>query len=346
MKQHYDTQMMVQVSKMYYKKGLNQREIADNLGISRTSVSMILSEAKDVGIVEIKVKDNQNKIQILEDMIIERFSLKDCLVVPAAFGSPKLIKKILATQGARLAEKVLNNHSTVGITNVATCYELIHAFTSNRELSDVIVVPLIGVPSNASKEYQLNEMVRLFAEKIEGTPSFIFAPGIAETKKDKDLFMKSMNMQLILSQWAKVDAAIISVGTPLEFNIEKKSASPEKIKSAYELDRSKPVGEICARSINLVGEFIDNDLNSRVIGINECCFRNIKKVICIAEGNSKVLSIIAALRTRIISYLVIDEITAGSVLTLHDTLPCTLSGESKVIKTSVRNIARVFKVKG
>jgi DNA-binding transcriptional regulator LsrR (DeoR family) len=290
-----------------------------------------LTEAKEAGVVEIKVVDNQNNIQQLADMFIKRFSLKNCRVVPTAYCSPKLTKKILALQGARLAENVLNNNSTVGIANGSVCYEFILAFTTKRELSDVIVVPLIGVPSNASKEYQINEMVRMFAEKLEGTPSFIFAPGIAETKKDKELFMQSLNMQLIVSQWAKVDTAIISVGVPPELCINHKAENHKNIKTVCTLDRDAAIADICARRINISGEFIDDDHNSRVIGIDESCFKNIKEVICIVDENSKILSIFAALRSRIIDHLVIDEITARSVLTLYDTWPHAQIKESIVI---------------
>ena len=57
MESRYDMQMMVHVSRMYYIEGLTQQSIAKELGISRSYISMILSEARELGIVEINIKN-------------------------------------------------------------------------------------------------------------------------------------------------------------------------------------------------------------------------------------------------------------------------------------------------
>ena len=52
----FDIALMVKVAQMYYLDGLKQEDIAKALSISRSLTSMILTEAKEVGIVEIQVK--------------------------------------------------------------------------------------------------------------------------------------------------------------------------------------------------------------------------------------------------------------------------------------------------
>lgn len=318
MKPRYDMQMMVQVAKMYYMEGLTQEKIAKHLGISRSSISMILSEAKDFGIVEITVKDPKNNVQTVADKFIAKFSLKNCLVVPTAIDTPNLITKIVASQGADLAQEVLNSHTTVGIAWGSTCYEFMMSFVNKGKLNDINVVPLIGGTSRISSEYQLNEMVRMFAEKLEGVPSFIYAPAIAETIEDRDLYMQSLSMKSIVEKWNNMDAAVVSAGAPPEFYISNLVNEPETMKPVYEADRNKVVGDISARRINIHGEFLDNDYNARVMGICEPSLRKIDNVICIAAGKAKILSIIGALRTGVVDYFVTDESTARSVLELLD----------------------------
>ena len=114
MKARYDIQLMVQASKMYFVGGLTQEQIAQQLGISRSSVSMMLSEAKDFGIVEIRIKDPKNNVQDVADQFISRFSLKGCLVIPTAIDDIRILTRVVASQGADFAEDILKSHSNGG----------------------------------------------------------------------------------------------------------------------------------------------------------------------------------------------------------------------------------------
>ena len=317
MKARYDIQLMVQASKMYYIGGLTQEQIAKQLGISRSSVSMMLSEAKDFGIVEISIKDPKNNVEDVSEQFMKRFSLKGCLVIPTAIDDIHMITRIVASQGADYAEDLLKSHSTVGIAWGTTCYEFMLSFTNRNKLRDVNVVPLIGGTSRITSEYQLNEMVRMFSEKLYGTPSFIYAPAIAESIEDKDLYMQSMSMKSIIEKWENMDTAIVSAGAPPEF-YDNRMVFDIAQQQHYERNETRAIGDICARRFNLKGHFINNEFSARIMGIDDEKLRRIENVICIAAGKHKVLSIIGALRTGTINYFVTDENTARSVLELLD----------------------------
>lgn len=316
MKARYDIELMVQAAKMYYMEGLTQEKISKQLGISRSAISMVLSEAREFGIVQISIKDPKQNVDEVSEEFIKRFGLKGCLVIPTGIESQRLVTKIVASRGANFAEQVLKCHSTVGIAWGSTCYEFMLAFANESKLSDINVVPVIGGTSRISSEYQLNEMVRMFAEKLQGSPSFIYAPAIAESVHDKELYMQSMSMKSIVEKWNMMDAAIVSAGAPPTYYNNKTIDDPVEMKSTYEQNKSKAVGDIGARRFNIAGEFLQNDYNARIMGVDEDIMRSIENVICIAAGKQKVLSIIGALRTKVIDYFVTDESTARSVLAL------------------------------
>ncbi len=315
MKARYDIHLMVQAAKMYYLEGFTQEMIAKELGVSRSSVSMILVEAKEFGIVEINIKDTKSNVVELAEEFIHAHQLKGCLIIPTNIDDVHLITKIAASRGADYAEDILKSRSTVGIAWGTTCYEFMLSFSNRNKINDINVVPLIGGTSRISSEYQLNEMVRMFAEKVQGTPSFIYAPAIAETVEDKELFMQSMSMKGIIEKWSVMDAAIVSAGAPPEY-YDNRLVMDTKHMDLMEVDRNKAIGDICARRYNLMGEFIKDDYSLRIMGIDEDNLRRIESVICIAAGRQKVLSIIGALRTGVVDYLVMDENTARSVLSL------------------------------
>lgn len=316
MESKFDMQMMVQTAKMYYLEGLTQQSIAKELGISRSYISMLLSEARDLGIVNIKIKNPlESNTKLAHDMQ-EAFGTPNCIVTPTVVTALLPLTKIIAAQGAIEAEKLIESHSTVGVAWGSTCYEFMKAFSGNTNLTDVNVVPLIGGSHHLSSEFQLNEMVRFFAEKLKGTPSFIYAPALAESTEDKALHMKSQYMQSIVEKWRKIDVAIVGVGSPPEYQSEKSKFDPHTFKTMYDKDSERTVGDICARRFSIQGKFLNTEYNERLMGIDEESLRNAKNVLSIAAGQQKVLSIIGALRLNIITHFVTDENTAKAILCL------------------------------
>lgn len=123
-----------------------------------------------------------------------------------------------------------------------------------------------------------------------------------------------MAMQSIVETWKSLDVAIISVGAPPEYYNSKMQYDPIEMKRMFEADPLRPVGDIGARRFNINGEFLKNDYNQKIMGIGEDELRKTGKVICIAAGNHKILSILGALHTDTIDMLITDESTAQSVL--------------------------------
>ena len=325
MNPRYDEEIMVQVAQMYYIDGNTQSVIAKQLGLSRSSISMILADARDYGIVEIRIKNPKKYNDELSAEIMNKYDgLKQCYVVPTTITSINTLTKIVASQGTYITEKELSSHSIIGVAWGTTTYEFMKSFNNSSNLNDVQVVPLIGGTNRVSSEFQLNEMVRKLAEKLHGVPSFIYAPAYAESEKDRELYMKSKSMKDIAEKWTNLDVAIVSVGSMPEYYDEnflfdnKVLFNPFIIKTMFEQDSQRAVGDICGRRFNIKGQFLDNDYNNKLIAIDENSLATVKKVICIAAGNHKALSIIGALRTGTINMLVTDENTARSVLEISN----------------------------
>jgi lsr operon transcriptional repressor len=75
------------------------------------------------------------------------------------------------------------------------------------------------------------------------------------------------------------------------------------------------VGDILCRYFDTEGEFIEDDVHDRVIGIPMEVFGDERKLIIgVAGGKTKVSAIRAALLKRYINVLITDEPTAASLL--------------------------------
>jgi len=322
MNSRYDIPLMVRIAQMYYIDGLKQEEIGEKLNISRSSVSMILTEAKEHGIVEVKyfIRNPLLNHEELSNKFESLFDIDKCIIIPSTTHDSAIMTKLAAERAAEELNENIEKNDVVGIAWGSTCYEFMSAYRAKKDLKNVSVVPLIGGSDRPSYKYQLNEMVRNFAEKVNGTPTFIYAPAMPDSFEDKNLYMKSSSMQSVVLKWQNINIAVISVGAPPDSPESKPGGdlNSQERKLMYEEDKTRPVGDICARHFNIFGEFIRDKYYERVIGIPIEDLRHVKKIICAAAGLHKTFSIIGALRTNMIHTFITDEQTARSVLKVLD----------------------------
>lgn len=66
---------LTQVARMYYEQNMNQSEIARALGVSRPLVSVLLSEARECGIVTITINNVESAQELLAKRLESRFGL-------------------------------------------------------------------------------------------------------------------------------------------------------------------------------------------------------------------------------------------------------------------------------
>jgi len=319
-----DFQKMVQIAKMYYNEGYTQEKIAKEFSIARSAVSVLLAEARNVGIVTIHIKDAFTNDEQLADALEERFGLDKCIVVPINTGNSDLLLKIVASQAALFASKIIFSHSSVGMAWGSACYQFMSAFPEDTGLYNISVVPLIGGSPLLSQEFQLNESVKGFAEKLGGTPVSIHFPGLVPSLDDKKRIMETTYMQSIIEKWKSLDFAVLGIGRCPE-NYTGDNYLYDQV--AYDMNRAlefldrhpnNVIGDLCGRRFNIKGEVLRCEHNKRLIGIDEFGLMNVKRVLAIACGVHKVLPAIGALRTKLIHNFITDENTAKQMLQVAD----------------------------
>lgn len=314
MESRYDVSLMVKVARMYHQDGLKQDEIAGRLQISRAMISMILSEARDTGIVEINIRNPLVNNEVLSDELKRLFALKECIVIPTSLQDAPTLRKLVAQRAVDVFNREIDSGKTVGITWGRTCYQFVSSFSTDKELKDVSVIPLIGGSNQKAGYYQLNEMVRNLAEKLNGMPYFIHAPALTSSASEKEMYLNCEAMQTIMERWKNIDIIIMGIGAfPKESSSEREAYTGEnEIRKNYE--ENDAVGDICARYFRIDGEFIKDAFYDRVIGISIEVIRNSKTVIGVAAGTDKSRTILGALRTRVLDIFITDEQTAKAVI--------------------------------
>jgi deoxyribonucleoside regulator len=327
----FDVSLMVKVAQMYYIDGLKQDEIASRLRISRSMTSMILTEAKEVGIVDINIRNPMLNNEDLSNEIKNVFNLADCFVIPTAIQDVNTLRKFVAQRAIDVFNLKVESQSVVGITWGRTCYEFLSSYIPNRDFRDMNVVPLIGGSNQTADYFQLNEMVRIFAEKLNGVPYFIHGPALASSEAEKEFYLNSSSMQTILEKWKSIDIIISGIGTLPNLNVDERPIYIGEHEIYKRFEENKAIGDICARYFNIHGEFIKDIFYERLIGISVEAMKKAKTVIAIAAGTEKSISIVGALYTDTIDILITDEQTAKALLKVAHKL------ESKKISSYDKN---------
>jgi len=316
MRQEIDSNLLVQVARMYYTYGQTQSEIAAELNKSRSMISLLLSEAKNRGIVEIKyvIRDPASNHNLLSEELEGSFKVDQCIVVPTGQRDTSVVTKLVAERTVEVVNEHIRPKDTIGIAWGLTCYEFMAAYRAPRDIKNGTVVPLIGGSDRTSYAMQLNETVRLFAEKTCGDPVFIYAPAVTISKQERDLYMQSTQMQNIVAKWSNLDIAIVGVGTsPNMPNLSEEQIN-RKTLDYYEKNLDIPVCDIVARQYNIRGELLMDGNNDCVVGIPPEMLKKVNKVICVAGGVNKSFSIVGALRSGLIDIFICDEQTTRQVI--------------------------------
>ncbi|WP_126426786.1 sugar-binding domain-containing protein [Brevibacillus marinus] len=101
---------LVRVAKLYYMQGLTQADIAQKIGVTRPIISKLLQRAKEMGIVEIIIKDETVSMVELEQQLERLYALEEAIVVPAAeHDSPELVKQEVGKAAALHLSKLIGS---------------------------------------------------------------------------------------------------------------------------------------------------------------------------------------------------------------------------------------------
>jgi DNA-binding transcriptional regulator LsrR (DeoR family) len=313
------TELLVTVASLYYELGQNQQQIADRLETSRSSVSRMIKEARDLGIVEIRIHRPVNRSYQLEQMLIDRFGLTDAYVLLT--NPEQREEERLAGVGwlaASYLDRVLGllpPRACIGIAWGTGVHAAISALGEDRS-QQIDVVQILGSVGAANPLIDGPDLARLLASKLGGRYFDLHAPVFVEQPALRNLLLNEPSMREGLQRARSVALAITGIGTVQEEAASFLRAGHLSPAALADLRRQGVVGETCGRFFDIYGRFEQFAINERVIGIDLPDLRQIPRVIAVARGLPKAMSILGALRGRYLTVLATDDETAQAVLDL------------------------------
>jgi len=306
-----DIAQLIEIARLYYEHNFSQEQIAKKMEISRPGISRLLQQAREMGIVRIKIVDPSHSGTRLEAKLKDKFGLKNVIVVPNDSSSTQ-IKKHLGEATVRFLDGLVNKNTVLGVSWGTTMQEVAKSF-KRKSVDGMVVVQLNGGVSKAGYDTHASEVAQKIAEKCSATPYLLPLPAIVDNADLKQAIMNERNISRTLEYAINADVAIFTIGLFNQDSVLVKADyfEPDEIN---DLIKKGAIADICSRLITDKGEICSQELNQRSIGIELENLGTKKYSIAVAGGKEKLPAIRAGLKSGIFNVLITDEWVATQLL--------------------------------
>lgn len=301
---------LVQVARLYYEENLSQQEIADRLEVSRSLIALYLQNAREAGIVRVKIVDPTNNCIGLASALKKQTGVKQVTVIPNPRGSQTLgLRAVTGAAAEHIAESLVDG-ATLGISwgrTTAVVAELLNPTRARQ----VDVVPLLGESGHSVLHSQMNQLVMQAAQRLGAKAHFLSLPMVVSSAALRDALVKEDGIRDIISQWDRIDLACVGIGVvppvPGMVIYIGDEALPRLIKAGA-------VGDICGIYYDRDGRIIETGFEDRLIAASIGQLKAAGSLVAVAYGDDKATAVLGALRTGLISNLFIDQSMAERIL--------------------------------
>ncbi|WJR65461.1 sugar-binding transcriptional regulator [Neorhizobium sp. CSC1952] len=301
---------------LYYNQGLTQKDVAERLGISRSTVIRLLDEAMKRSEVQIWISEGIDTCVELATRLERAYGLDEAVVVPAPRddGAAAMAGAVGLALGQFLSE-VVQDDMTIGVGWGRTMTASLSSFRPPRRENCKVVSLLGGIVA----VHQTNpiDYTWRFAGQLGAECYMFLAPLLVDSVTTKRALIEQCGLKTIYDLAENLDLAVVSCG-----DIGPHSTSlSEGFISKAELDRLIAAGCVCDTMFNFLdeeGRSVDHKLNERVMSVDLDTLRQAKHIVLSSGGAHRAVAIRATIRRIGCNTLITDETAAKELLRLSD----------------------------
>ncbi|EEI26384.1 MULTISPECIES: sugar-binding transcriptional regulator [Corynebacterium] len=311
--------LAIDTAKLYYVEGLSQSEVAGKLGVSRPTVSKLLTLARDAGYVRIEIDDPRTSSSILAERLKQAFGLTEARVVPAitaASGAtvndaPSLSLMELGKIGAQLLDSLVSDGDLIGVSWGNTLHAIANQL-HQKTVTGVRIVQLKGGLSHSAHSTNDFDTISKFSEAFYAPAHLLPLPAVFQSAEVKRLVEQEPFIEQLTSLARESTIAVFTVG----------AASPDStlLQLGYFSDADverilvHAVGDICSRWVTADGEIAVPEIDARSVGISLADLRKVPVRLLVAGGLEKAAPLRVALEKGMATHLVTDATVAEHIL--------------------------------
>jgi len=298
---------ILMVCELFYNQGMTQKEIAEELEISRPQVCRMISRARETGLVKIHLNYPDPEEDLYERKLRELYGLQEVYVYNIGSDENPLALDMLAQRAADLFNAYIQDNSRIGVMS-GRSVQALAKFLPPCRLKNTEFVPLCGGNNSEACEWFANSNARVCAEKTSAKYYILHAPSILSSMQAKEVLIREQTIRNIIDLWSQCDTVLLGIGA-VGIGASSSVAGFFSWEDVEELRRSGAVSSIACSYLDRFGKEIHHPLTQRFIGATLRQLTNAKKI-AVAIGKEKVPAIQAALAGDCVDVLITSLETA------------------------------------
>ena len=319
-----DERLIYKVCSLYYQDNMNQQEVGDFLGVSRSSVLRMLQRGRELGIVTIELHNPRfYDYGEMEKTLEKAYGLKDVVIVEnSILDTRSEAASYMFGTASDYLHSFFKEGDRVGVAMGNTLNNVVSTNKTYEKYTDLLFVAMEGSISQITvdgMDVQGNEIARKFADKFGGTYIQFLSPAVFSDKAVLENFMKEKAVNYILEEFRKLNVVVVGIGVPdgTEHTLDKAGYMKENERRL--LVEKGAVGDMCLQFYNREGSTEGfGFFNDRVAAMRLSSIRKIPSKIGIAGGTRKAEAVIGAVNGGYINILITDTECAKRLIELAE----------------------------
>lgn len=306
---------MYQAASRYYIQGETMESIAHQLRLSRSSVSRLLKDARESGLVRISLADHRGSSSPMAATLAQAFGIRVHMVSVRENANEAARFDQVSRLAGKLLTEMVDDHQLIGVAWGVTLSHLVKHL-GRRPLVDATVVQINGgANQRGSGIPYIGEILQAFGDAFDAKVTLFPVPAFFDYAATKEAMWRERSVQNVLRLHANLDIAVFGVGS-LHGRV------PSHVYTAGYMDEEEMarlaadgvVGDVCTVLLREDGSYADIAHNSRATGLTPAELQRVPRRLCVVADPSRAAAVVGALRAGTATDLVLDEGTARAVL--------------------------------
>ncbi len=306
---------LLEAATMYYLQDMKMETIARHLQTSRSTVSRLLKRARETGLVEITLRATSSRAPGLGASISSTFGVAAFVVpVPDTTNDADRLEQVALTT-AKLLASWFDSDMVMGVA-WGTTLAAVGRHLTHKPTRGSAVVQLNGAANNRTSgvDYTSN-LISSFGSAFDAAMHYFPVPAFFDFPETKAAMWRERSVRRVLEVQGRADLVLFSVGAI-------SGGIPSHVYAAGYLDdddvktlhAERVVGDVCTVFLRADGSYRDVVLNARATGPTPDELHRVPRRVCVVAGDNKVVPLLAALRSGVVTDLVVDEVTASRLI--------------------------------
>lgn len=295
--------VMLEVARAYYLEDRSKVQIAEDTGLSRWQVARVLTEARERGLVTIRVEDALGADELAERLAGALGVRQVVIATPRSQERDADVEAVAQALADHLGEAI-----RPGETLAFGWSRVIELMPSRlQRLPRCDVVQLAGALTFAGDRVGSVEVIRQVARTAGGMAYPVYAPLVAPNGHIAASLLASPEIADVMTRAVRADHAVIGIGNWTHEGSTILPLLPTDVVRAIAAAGAAAV--ISGRVMDADGRPLSADVgvDERIVGLDLAQLRSIPTIIATCVGAHRPDAVRAAVRAGLVDVLIVDE---------------------------------------